>query len=214
MPYIVGLTGGIGSGKSAAADRFAAAGIDQVDADLASRAVVEPGMPALDAIAAHFGSDILQPDGTLDRTQLRHRVFADPGERKWLQGLLHPLINRYIRERIETSTSPYTMLVNPLLIESGQHAWCDRILVIDVPREVQISRTMARDNNTREQVENILNAQANRETRLAAAHDVVVNDQNLGHLHTEVDKLHRIYLAVSEQGSGQNADRPERTGNS
>lgn len=197
MTFVVGLTGGIGSGKSAAADRFAELNITVVDADIASRAVVEPGMPALRAITEHFGSDILQADGYLDRTQLRHKVFADPNERKWLQNLLHPLINQYIKDKISASSSPYTVLVNPLLIESGQHVWCQRLLVIDVPTEVQIERTMARDNNTREQVENILNAQADRDTRLGLADDVISNERDLAHLHAEVDKLHDLYLSLA-----------------
>ena len=198
MTFVVGLTGGIGSGKSAAADRFAELGITVVDADVASRAVVEPGMPALANIADHFGDEILLADGTLDRTQLRHRVFAEPNERKWLQSLLHPLINEYIKDKIAASISSYTILVNPLLIESGQHVWCQRLLVIDVPSEVQIARTMARDNNTREQVENIMRAQAERETRLALADDVICNDQDLNHLRTEVDKLHNLYQTLSK----------------
>ena len=197
MTFVVGLTGGIGSGKSAAADRFAELNITVVDADIASRAVVEPGTPALLAIEEHFGSDILQADGYLDRTQLRHKVFADPTERKWLQNLLHPLINQYIKDKISASSSPYTVLVNPLLIESGQHVWCQRLLVIDVPTEVQIERTMARDNNTREQVENILNAQADRDTRIGLADDVISNEQDLAHLHAEVDKLHDLYLTLA-----------------
>ena len=196
MAFVVGLTGGIGSGKSAAADRFSELNITIVDADIASRAVVEPGTAALVQIAEHFGSDILQSDGTLDRTQLRHKVFADPNERKWLQSLLHPLINQYIKDQIAASNSAYTILVNPLLIESGQHVWCDRLLVVDVPTEVQIERTMARDNNTREQVENILNAQADRSTRLELADDVITNDQDLSHLQREVDKLHNLYLTL------------------
>ena len=197
MTFVVGLTGGIGSGKSAAADRFAELHITIVDADIASRAVVEPGTPALTEIERHFGADILQSDGTLDRTQLRHKVFADPTERKWLQSLLHPLINQYIKDAIGDSNSPYTILVNPLLIESGQHVWCQRLLVVDVPTEVQIRRTMARDNNTREQVENILKAQADRETRIGLADDVIANDQDLSNLRAEVDKLHSLYLQLA-----------------
>ena len=196
MTFVVGLTGGIGSGKSAAADRFTELTITVVDADIASRAVVQPGTPALTQIAEHFGSDILQTDGTLDRTQLRHQVFADPSERKWLQSLLHPLINQYIKDQIAASSSAYTILVNPLLIESGQHIWCQRLLVIDVPTEVQIERTMARDSNTREQVENILKAQADRSTRLELADDVITNDQDLPHLYREVDTLHNLYLTL------------------
>ncbi|NKC00977.1 MAG: dephospho-CoA kinase [Pseudomonadales bacterium] len=193
MTYLVGLTGGIGSGKSAATDRFSEHDIAVVDADIASRAVVEPGQPALAEIAAHFGEDILDHQGQLDRTKLRHRIFAEPAERKWLQTLLHPLINAYLKNEIGLATSPYVILANPLLIESGQYVWCDRILVIDVPREIQIERTMSRNQNTREQVENILKAQTDRETRLSRADDVISNDSDLATLHAAVDNLHAQY---------------------
>ena len=197
---VIGLTGGIGSGKTAAADRFEALGITVVDADLASRAVVEPGQPALTKIAEHFGDDILLSEGAsageLDRTKLRHKVFADENERKWLQGLLHPLINQYLADHLNAATSPYAMLVNPLLLETRQDTWCARVLVIDVPEEMQIARTMARDANTREQVENILAAQMSRADRLARADDVIVNDKDLNHLHHEVDKLHERYQTL------------------
>jgi dephospho-CoA kinase len=195
----IGLTGGIGSGKSAAADRFADHGIDIVDADLASRAVVEPGQPALAEIAAHFGADILQTDGGLDRAKLRHTVFASVPERKWLQALLHPLINDYIRHHLDTAQSAYAILVNPLLIETRQNAWCDRVLVVDVPRDLQIDRTMARDANSREQVERILDAQLSRSDRVAHADDVITNDLELSHLHRQVDELHSVYLELCQK---------------
>ena len=195
---LVGLTGGIGSGKSAAADRFVTLGITIVDADLASRAVVEPGQPALAQIVEHFGSQILQHHGSLDRTALRHLVFADYKQRQWLQSLLHPLISAYTKTQIEVATSAYVLLVNPLLIESRQHLWCDRVLVIDVPEALQVSRTMDRDDNTREQVDNIMRAQASRAQRLEAADDVISNDQDLAHLHSQVDQQHIKYLAVCQ----------------
>jgi len=195
---LIGLTGGIGSGKSAAADHFAHLGITCVDADLASRAVVAPGQPALARIAEHFGADILLADGSLNRTKLRHLVFADPDERRWLQHLQHPLISQYLRERINAATSPYVILVNPLLIESRQDSWCDRVLVIDVPEDLQISRTMARDDNSQEQVENIMRAQADRTQRLQAADDVIVNDQDLDHLHDQVEQQHKLYLKLCQ----------------
>ncbi len=196
MAGLIGLTGGIGSGKSAAAEHFQTLGVIIVDADIASRAVVEPGQAALQDIAAHFGADILDASGALDRTALRHKVYADPAERAWLQGLLHPLINAYLKEHITASTSSYTLLVNPLLLETRQHTWCDRVLVIDVPEQIQLERTMARDNNTREQVENIMRAQAHREQRLAQAQDVIMNDGDLATLHRRVEKMHEQYLAL------------------
>ena len=192
---LVGLTGGIGSGKSAAADRFAEWDIDVVDADLASRAVVEPGMPALQKITEHFGEQLLQADGSLDRAELRKIVFANVEERKWLQGLLHPLISQYLQVQIAESSSPYCLLVNPLLLESGQGSWCDEVVVVDVSEEVQISRTMARDENSRSQVEAIVAAQLKREDRLAQASRTLTNDGDLAHLYRQVDALHRALLA-------------------
>ena len=191
---LVGLTGGIGSGKSAA-DRFAEWDIDVVDADLASRAVVEPGMPALQKITEHFGEQLLQADGSLDRAELRKIVFANVEERKWLQGLLHPLISQYLQVQIAESSSPYCLLVNPLLLESGQGSWCDEVVVVDVSEEVQISRTMARDDNSRSQVEAIVAAQLKREDRLAQASRTLINDGDLAHLYRQVDALHRTLLA-------------------
>ncbi|MDB2416875.1 dephospho-CoA kinase [Pseudomonadales bacterium] len=191
---LVGLTGGIGSGKSAAADRFAELGIEVVDADIASRTVVEPGQPALTQIASHFGPDLLNKDGTLNRPKLRAVVFADVTERKWLQKLLHPLISQCLKEQIEASTSAYCLLVNPLLLESGQSQWCDEIVVVDVPEELQISRTMERDNNSREQVEAILAAQLKREDRLAQASHVILNNDDLPHLYRQVDSLHEVLV--------------------
>ena len=166
---LVGLTGGIGSGKSAAADYFATLGIDVVDADLASRAVVEPGQPALSTIAEHFGAGIVDAQGHLDRAALRKKVFSDVAERKWLQQLLHPLINTYLVEQVAGARSAYCLLVNPLLIESGQQQWCDSVIVVDVPVATQLTRTMDRDDNTREQVQAIIDAQASREQRLRRA---------------------------------------------
>ena len=191
---LVGLTGGIGSGKSAAADYFQTLGVDVVDADLASRAVVEPGQPALKKIAEHFGSNILDPQGQLDRAALRKKVFSDVAERKWLQQLLHPLINNYLVEQVNAAHSDYCLLVNPLLIESGQKQWCDIVVVVDVPVATQLSRTMARDDNTREQVQAIIDAQTSRHKRLNAADYVVTNDLDLGFLHDQIDTLHSDLL--------------------
>lgn len=191
---LVGLTGGIGSGKTAAADYFAELGIDVVDADLASRAVVEPGQSALDYIAEHFGPDILLSDGSLDRAKLRALVFAESGERKWLQNLLHPLISGYLQAQVAASTSPYCLLVNPLLLESGQGHWCDEIVVVDVPEAMQLERTMARDDNSRSQVESIMAAQMARPTRLQQASKIITNDKDLTHLHQQIDTLHEELL--------------------
>ena len=187
---LVGLTGGIGSGKSAAADYFATLGIDVVDADLASRAVVEPGQPALSKIAEHFGAGIVDAQGHLDRAALRKKVFSDVAERKWLQQLLHPLINTYLVEQVAGARSAYCLLVNPLLIESGQQQWCDSVIVVDVPVATQLTRTMDRDDNTREQVQAIIDAQASREQRLMNADFVITNDRDLPSLYEQIDALH------------------------
>jgi len=195
---IIGLTGGIGSGKSAVSERFVAAGIKVVDADYASRVVVEKGQPALDKIAEHFGAEILLEDGTLNRAGLREKIFATPSERKWLEALLHPLINQYIFAELANATTAYAILENPLLFETGQAERCDRILVVDVPVELQVERVMARDNNPEKQVRAIIDAQIPRQERLKRADDVIVNDKDLAHLDAETTRLHQSYLQLSK----------------
>ena len=195
--FVVGLTGGIGSGKTAVSDRFAALGIAIVDADVASRVVVEPGRPALVDIAEHFGAEVIDAGGALDRAALRTRVFSDPNERRWLEQLLHPRIADEIRSGIAGATSPYTMLVSPLLLEAGQAAYANRILVVDVPVDVQIARTMARDDNDEAQVRRIIAAQSPREDRLARADDVIENDEGLDALDRAVAELHSRYLTLA-----------------
>jgi dephospho-CoA kinase len=172
-----------------------------VDADLASRAVVEPGRPALAAIEEHFGSEVIAADGTLDRAALRKRVFEDESERRWLEALTHPLINEYIDNALTSAASPYAVLAHPLLVETGRTRVCDRILVVDVPESVQLERTMARDDNPESQVRAIMAAQASREERLAAADDVIENDRDLAHLDAEVARLHQTYLELAASRS-------------
>ncbi len=202
--FVVGLTGGIGSGKTAVSDRFAALGIAVIDADIAARVVVEPGRPALAKIATHFGTETISANGELDRAKLRELVFKSEAERKWLEALLHPLIGEEIVAQIEASTSPYAILVSPLLIETSQLQFTNRVLVVDVPVEVQIARTMTRDNNNEEQVRAIIASQASREQRLAAADDVISNDQGLEYLDEQIQSLHRKYLALAEaEGHGE-----------
>ena len=196
--FIIGLTGGIGSGKSAAAARFELAhGIHVVDADIKSRVVVEPGRPALLRIVDRFGDAVLQEDGSLNRAALRERVFQAPDERRWLEQLLHPLIRDEIVNDLASAQSPYAMLVSPLLVESGQYQMTQRVLVVDVPEAVQIARTVARDDVPEQQVRAILQAQAKREDRLRHADDVISNDQDLAALHAQVDALHQQYLALA-----------------
>jgi len=197
VTYIVGLTGGIGSGKSAAAERFRALGITVVDADVCARIVVEPNKPALKTIAEHFGSEIIQADGTLDRAALRQKIFADEAERKWLEALLHPLIFEEMWSQLQLAQSPYAILESPLLIEAGQKAICQRVLVIDAAEETQLARATARDNNSIEQVKAIMAAQATRQQRNAKADDIVNNDGDLASLHQAIDKLHQHYLSLA-----------------
>lgn len=198
MTWIVGLTGGIGSGKTAVSNCFANLGIKVVDADVCARTVVDPGQPALTKIVEHFGTTILNADDTLDRAVLRQVVFADEAERKWLETLLHPLIFEEMWAQLQSAESPYAILVSPLLVEAGQKALCQRVLVVDVPEDVQIARTVSRDNNSIEQVKAIMATQADRKTRLAAADDVLVNDGDLTSLTESVKKLHQQYLGLAQ----------------
>lgn len=195
-PWILGLTGGIGSGKSAAAEHFAALGIHMVDADHAARWVVEPGRPALAKIVERFGEAVLLPDGQLNRAALRERIFKAEDERRWLEQLLHPLIGQEIASNLAQAQSPYAILVSPLLVESGQYRMTQRVLVVDTPEHLQLERTMRRDQVSEEQVRAILKAQALRDDRLKHADDVLLNDGDLSHLHQQVECLHQFYLGL------------------
>lgn len=192
--FIVGLTGGIGSGKTAASDWFKGQGITIVDADVVAREVVEPGTVALDQIAGHFGSALLLEDGALDRAALRRIVFDAPEERRWLEQLLHPLIAQEIVRQLAAANSPYAMLVSPLLFETGQKNFVARTLLIDVPEELQLARTAARDSVDAAQVKSIMAAQMSREERRRRADDIVVNDAGLAELHAQLQSLHDVYL--------------------
>lgn len=195
MPFVVGIAGGIGSGKTAVSDRFRCLGIEIADADVASRRVVEPGRPALRSIADRFGTDVLLGDGNLNRGVLRERVFKDASERRWLESLLHPLINQWIRNTLDAAQSPYAILVNPLMRQRDPRA--DRILVVDVPEQVQIERAMARDGVAESQVREILASQLDRRSRLRLADDVINNDGSLDGLHHAVDGLHERYVRLA-----------------
>lgn len=209
MAYLVGLSGGIGSGKTAVSDRLAALGATVVDADVIAREVVEPGTPALMQIHGYFGAGILQDDGSLDRAALRQRVFADAEAKRWLEGLLHPLIGERTMQAIAEAPGAVVLLVSPLLVESGMHAICDRVLVVDVPEAVQIARTMQRDSNSREQVEAIVASQASREARLAKADDVLENTGTLAELHAKVDALYARYQKLAAEKTAKASSRPQ-----
>lgn len=195
-PWTLGLTGGIGSGKSAVAQGFIERGVHVVDADHAARWVVEPGRPALAKIVEHFGAGVLQANGELDRAALRKLIFTNPEQRRWLESLLHPLIGQEIVQAMARAESPYAILVSPLLVESGQRQMTERVLVVDTPAELQVQRTIARDQSSEEQVRAIMQAQASREERLRHAHDVLVNDRDMTWLDSEVERLHNFYLTL------------------
>ena len=191
----VGITGGIGSGKTALTDWLATKGIVIADADLAARVVVEPGQPALAEIAETFGEEFLLPDGQLDRAALRQRVFADENQRKALEAITHPRIRDELARQMSETDSPYVVLSSPLLLESGQSEMVDVSVVVDVPEALQIERTMARDQNDRQLVEQIMAAQLDRETRIARADIVIDNSTSLDALHKRAAVLHETLLA-------------------
>lgn len=198
--FAVGLTGGIASGKSAVAHRFAQRGIAVVDADVAAREVVQPGQPALAEIAERFGNDVLQPDGQLDRSALRQYVFGDDVARRALEAILHPRIRIALHEDTLRAQGPYAIVAIPLLAEGGGrtvYPWLDRILVVDVHPDVQVSRVMARDGIDAALAGRMIAAQASRQARLAIADDVVVNDGAIGLLDAHVEALDRRYRALA-----------------
>ena len=204
VAFTVALTGGIASGKSAVSDRFAALGACVIDADQVSRELVAPGGAALQEIVATFGADVLANDGTLDRRRMRERVFADAGARRQLETILHPRVRDELRKRAAPAV-PYALLVIPLLVESGHYAWVDRVLVVDVPREVQRQRLLARDGITPELADAMLDAQASRAQRLELANDVIANDGSLAELDRKVELLHERYLALSQESRSRSS---------
>ena len=198
MVYCVGVTGGIGSGKSSAAALFAERGAGIVDNDDIAHEMTRPGGRAMPAIITAFGPGIAAADGSLDRAAMRQRVFAEPAQRKVLEGILHPLIRAEARDRVNSSTAPYVMLVVPLLLETGGYPdLVRRVLVIDCEESQQISRTMQRSALTEEAVRAIMAAQLPRQQRLAGADDVLLNDGDLSRLRSQIDSLHDRYLALA-----------------
>ena len=192
---IIGLTGGIGSGKTAVSDLFQDLGITIVDADLASRVVVEKGREELNKISDHFGQDILTKEGELDRAKLREIIFNSEEEKLWLESLLHPAIAAQIKMELDSSKSLYTVLVSPLLLETEQKNFCTKVLVVDVPVEMQIQRTSERDNVSEEQIKSIIASQIDRESRLEQADEVILNDGSIQDLKNKVKKLHIKFLS-------------------
>ena len=191
---IIGLTGGIGSGKSAVSSCFEKLGVTVVDADIVAREVVEPGCAALDSIANHFGKEVLTAEGCLDRAALRTLIFTDENQRNWLEALLHPLIRKEIIAQLSQSDSPYSILSSPLLLETDQQTLVDRVLVVDVPVELQLERTVQRDNNSVDQVKSIISAQSTRTYKQQKADDIILNIGTIEELQKDVFALHQRYL--------------------
>ena len=198
MIYTVGLTGGIGSGKSTIADLFRALGVPVIDADMIARQAVSPNSPLLAEIATHFGAEVLTDKGELDRAVLREIVFNHPDQKIWLEQHLHPTIRQEMLMQLARQTSPYVILMVPLLIESDLTKLCQRILVIDVRPETQLERAARRDHNDIAQIQQIMAAQIDRTARLQWADDIINNDrnltENLPHLQRKVLELHQFYL--------------------
>ena len=197
MTMVIGLTGGIGSGKTTVANVFAEYDIDLIDADIIARDVVAIGSVGLARITEKFGNRILLDDGNLDRSQLRTAIFSDPQLKNWLNQLLHPLIREKMLADIDRATSPYCLLIVPLMIENNLQTLTDRLLVVDVDQQTQIMRTQQRDNVSLEQINNILAAQASRQQRLDAADDIICNNGDNQALLTQVAQLHLHYLALA-----------------
>ncbi|URL59409.1 dephospho-CoA kinase [Luteibacter flocculans] len=196
--YVVALTGGIASGKSAVERRFEALGIHAYDADLAARAVVEPGSEALSEIAQAFGPEVLAADGRLDRTAMRQRIFTDPTARTTLEGILHPRIRTWLRDAVAADEGPYCILSIPLLVENREHyAWVDRILVVDAPEHVRLDRLTRRDSIEPALAAKMIAAQASHPERLAIADDVIVNDGDESSLDEAVATLDRTYRELA-----------------
>lgn len=211
MPYIIGLTGGIGSGKSTIADLFSELGVPTIDADVVARQVVEKGSPLLAQIADHFGSSILTDSGELNRPTLRERIFQSETEKNWLNNLLHPAIRREMLQQLAQISAPYVLWVVPLLIENQLTEFCDRVLVVDVSPEVQLARATKRDQSKIEVIKNIMAAQVDRQTRLTFADDVIENNlplnENLSQLKQQVAMLHQRYLNLSQTKGNENDNR-------
>jgi dephospho-CoA kinase len=194
---VVGLTGGIGSGKTTVANGFHALGIPVIDADKLARELVEPGQSALDEIISTFGTEVITAEGRLDRNYMRQRIFADPGQKAQLEAILHPKIRERIRALLANIRTPYCIVVIPLLLETRQTDLVDRILVVDSPQKEQLKRVAERDGLSDNAIMAIISSQTDRNTRLAAADDIIVNDRGMSELTGHIQKLHRRYMGIS-----------------
>lgn len=200
---VIGVTGGIGSGKSTAARLFAEHGAGLVDTDAVALALTQPGQPAMREIARRFGAEYLTPSGALDRPRMRERAFSDPDAKRALEGILHPLIRAEVAKQVKAAQAPYVLVLIPLLVETGgSRDLVERVLVVDVDERVQIARTMARSALSEEQVRAIMRTQASRERRLAAADDIIDNNGDLEALRIQVHALHGRYLQMASAAGG------------
>ena len=198
-PLVIGLTGGIGSGKSTVAGLFSSLGVPVLDADRLTRELVRPGEPALAAIVARFGPQCLRTDGTLDRAWMRRKIFSDPDSKQQLEAILHPVVRQHMQDWVRDIRAPYCILVIPLLLETGQTDLVDRVLVVDIPEKEQLKRVAARDSLSHNAVSNIMATQADRQSRLAAADDIIDNDTDLATLQQRVADLHRRFLGLMHE---------------
>lgn len=194
---IIGLTGGIGSGKTTVSNYFKEKGITIVDADVIAREVVEPGSPGLKAIVEYFGEAVTDEQGSLNRALLRERVFNNNHEKEWLNNLLHPMIREEMQKQCREASSSYVILSVPLLIENKLNTMVDRVLVVDCSEELQLHRAAGRDEVSREQIKRIMQSQCSREERLAFANEIIDNEQDLAIVSSQVDELHRKYLQIA-----------------
>lgn len=197
---IIGLTGGIASGKTTVANLFAQYNVDIVDADVVAREVVAPNTPALAKICRHFGDAVLQSDGSLNREKLRELVFSSDPHKEWLNALLHPLIREQMSQQLKDATSPYCLFVAPLLIENNLQSMVDIVLVVDSEEQAQLERTISRDNSSEQQVRAIMSSQVGRNKRLKAADDVIKNTGTINRLTNDVKKLHHKYQRLAQDG--------------
>jgi len=204
----VGLTGGIGCGKTTVANLFISLGIPVLDADVISHQLVAVGQPALLKIADHFGDGILNSDGALNRAQLREIVFANPAQKKQLEAILHPLVYQELQSQMTQLHTPYCLVSVPLLFETNMQHLVDRVLVVDCPVSIQIERVRIRDNISLERVQSILDSQVSRETRLANANEVIDNSNADSALAEQVKKLHNFYLSISDRQDKSVCEQP------
>ncbi|MEL7293248.1 MAG: dephospho-CoA kinase [Pseudomonadota bacterium] len=200
MALVIGLTGGIASGKTTVANLFQQQfGIEVVDADVVAREVVEPGSAGLNAIVERFGNQILNPQGSLDRAQLREIIFSQPNEKQWINALLHPMIRQRMQHQLQQVQSAYALLVIPLMVENNLQSLANKVIVVDVEPEIQIARTMHRDGVDAKQAESILASQATREQRLAIADYVIKNSTENQKLLPQITELHQKFLEMSRE---------------